>query len=398
MGLSNKAFHLIVFFTFNVSLKKWVETGLIGRELILYKKMVRQGNRVTLLTYGNKEDHQYSDMLGGIEVLPVYAYFQKSENLWMNLVISFFIPFKFRQLFGSADFLKTNQMFGSWVPVIASILFSKPLIARCGFEMLRNLLRDEKRRHVWMLKAMSGYFLELIIFCRARKIIISNLSDINFIKRLYPIQPDKIRLIRNFIDTDCFSPKVTSYCDISNQNSQSILFIGRLDDNRKNIINLFKAVGKSGCSLTIVGTGKLKAYFEKQANQIGCSVNFLGVVDNRKIPEIIRDHDLFILPSFYENNPKTLLEAMACERICIGTNVEGIKELIEDGVTGYLCETNSESIALTIKKIIRTDSDYLKQIAKNARMFVINECSIENVYKKEIELYKCSLGVRSCTD
>ena len=94
MGLPNKSFHLIVFFTFNVSLKKWVETGLIGRELILYKKMFRQGSRVTLLTYGNKDDYQYSDMLGGI----FYGIFKNKDFFFLSVTknIKQFGTFLFR--------------------------------------------------------------------------------------------------------------------------------------------------------------------------------------------------------------------------------------------------------------------------------------------------------------
>ena len=54
---------------------------------------------------------------------------------------------------------------------------------------------------------------------------------------------------------------------------------------------------------------------------------------------------VFILPSYYEGHPKVLLEAMSCGLPCIGTNVRGIREDVEHMKTGYLCETDHNSIA-----------------------------------------------------
>ena len=388
MALSGKPFHLIVFFTFGVSLKVWSDTGLIGRELLLYKKMVKNGNRVSFLTYGDKADYKYSDQLGGIKVFPVYAHFKKSRYRVINLITSLFIPFIFNGTFKSADFLKTNQMFGAWVPVMAAFFLRKPLVVRCGFEMLRNLLRDEKNKIFWMLKAILGYTLEFISYTSAETIIISNKSDFNYIQKIFPVQRKKIRLIRNFIDTDHFSPIESFKKDSFNKNKiKRLLFIGRLDF-RKNIENLIKAVGISGCELDIVGKGQQKKYFETISKQQGVIVNFIGSVDNREIANIIRGHEVYVLPSLYENNPKTLLEAMSCARVVIGTDVEGIKELIEDGKTGFLSGTEIESIKNAIDRVFSTDPCKLNRIAQNARNYVVSKCSIEKVYNQELEIYK----------
>ena len=220
MNLSEKSFHLIVFFTYGNSLKTWADTGLIGRELLLYKRMVKDGNRVSLVTYGGKEDYQYSDQLDGINVVPVYDYVEKSEHRWINLIKSVFIPFSFRfkKLFISGDIFKTNQMGAGWVPIIAGIVFRRPLVVRCGFEMLRNLLRDEKRKSIWFIKAIFGYAFEFIAYAVADKIIISNNSDINYVKKFFSVKKDKIELIRNFIDTKHFSPNNSDSIKINNRN------------------------------------------------------------------------------------------------------------------------------------------------------------------------------------
>ena len=357
----------------------------MGRELLLYKRMIKQGNAVTLLTYGNEDDYRYAAQLDGIDVVPVYNYFKKNNNRWINLLKSFLIPFnsKLRKVFKNANIYKTNQMPGAWVAIVAKVIFKKPLVVRCGYEMLRNTLRDEKRLFAWAIKAFLGYIFEYTAYTLADTIIISNLSDKRFIKKLIPVKKDKIKLIRNFIDTNHFSVKNSNRIRI---NRRRILFIGRIEQ-RKNVKNLIIGSCGAGCELDLVGAGSHQAYCEKMVRDNHCHVNFLGVVDNKLLPEIIAQYDIYIIPSYYENNPKSLLEAMACARIVLGSDVDGIKELIDDGVTGFLCDTDADSIKNALNKVFGTNQEKLKSIAENARKFVLQECSIENVYRQEFEVY-----------
>lgn len=383
MKTIGQSFHLLVFFTYGNSLKTWADAGLMDREILLYKKMVKQGARVTFLTYGDKDDYRFLDQLDGIELSPAYEYRKKSGNRWVNLIRSFFIPFhpELKDLLRSANIYKTNQMSGAWVPIIASLIHKKKLIVRCGYEMLRNMLRDEKKRVFWVIKAILGYVFEFVAYMMADKIVISNKSDRRYIKRFFPVKNKHLHLIRNFIDTDRFCGEQKLLVK-----KRTALFVGRLE-TRKNIKNLIYAAEKASCGLDLAGRGRDEAYFETIAAQRNVPINFIGIVSNKRIPDIINQYELFILPSLYENNPKTLLEAMACSRCVIGSDVEGIKELIKDGGNGYLCKTDQKSIKNAIQRFFNASVDELNSMASNARNFVVQECSIDRVYQKEMNLY-----------
>lgn len=380
----NKKKHLLVIFTYDVSLKEWADTGLIGRELILYKKMVEEGYRVTLLTYGDEGDHDYPHFLQGIEVVPIYEYLKKGKNRWGRFFLSFFIPFKFRRLFKTADIIKTNQMSGSWVAVIGKFVYGKKLVVRCGFGMLRNMLRDEKRKFFRILILLWGYLIECVAYLMADWIIISNRSDERFIYKYYPVKPNKVSMIRNFIDTSLFRPSILHGITATLKNR--VLFVGRLVEC-KNIQNLIEAVSIAQEGLDIVGSGHQEEYFRVTAKDLGADVNFLGVFPNSNLPDILIKYKIFILPSIYECSPKTLLEAMACERVVIGTNVEGIKELIVDGVSGFLCDTDAASIADALKKACCLTDDEALKMGRHARLFVENECTVQRVYDQECQIY-----------
>jgi len=372
--------HIVVFFTFGVSLKLWKETGLIGRELLSYKKYIDEGHKVTLLTYGDKDDLECCSETGTINVVPVYSFSRRPGNRVTRLLQSFFIPFYFRKLFISADICKTNQMMGAWVPLLVKLLYRKKMVVRCGYEFFRNLVRDRSDSIKSIFAIVFAFLMEIIIYRFADKIIISSLTDRDFICRVFHISPDKITLLRNFIDVDLFCPQETG------KSENAILYIGRLN-KRKNILSLIKALEGTSIRLDIIGDGDQKDVLEDYALKKGVDVHFLGTFQNNELPKYINRYNAYILPSLYENNPKTLLEAMSCGIAVIGTNVEGIRELIKNKDNGLLCEIDSISIKNAISTLM-DNKDLKEKLGENARRFVVNNCSLEVIYNKEVSIYK----------
>jgi glycosyltransferase involved in cell wall biosynthesis len=71
--------------------------------------------------------------------------------------------------------------------------------------------------------------------------------------------------------------------------------------------------------------------------QLGLTnVKFTGQRDN--IEEIWRQHHALVLPSRFEGMPVTVVEAMLCGRACIASDVGGNRELIRDGINGFLAK------------------------------------------------------------
>lgn len=164
-----------------------------------------------------------------------------------------------------------------------------------------------------------------------------------------------------------------------------ILFIGRLCE-QKNLRNLCYAVKEVEIGLDIIGHGELEQELHSIVEKNEIDVRFLGVFPNNKLPEIISMYRIFILPSFYENNPKTLLEAMACGRAVIGSNVDGIKEIISHRNNGYLCETSSFSISRAIRALT-SNSLLCSQLAKNARKYVEKYHNLDTILNNERKIY-----------
>ena len=382
---------ILITFTYGVSLELWFTSGIIYRELELYKRLSQRKVNYSLLTYGDLKDLNYAPILGEIKVIPVKKYVT-SKISQFKFLKSLILPIRLKHLFSRIDIIKTNQMEGNLIACIAKLLFRKKLIVRCGYEWLRTYIsnykiKENKNYIKYVIRYIWMYMIEFISYKLADGIILTNKRDIQFIIKTFRLEnkKEKIKLFYNFINTDLFKNLGIAKKD------KTVLFIGRLTEE-KNLFNLIKAFkGLNNFSLDIIGKGPLENNLKKKSKDLGVKVNFLGVYPNNKLPEIINQYQIYILPSYYEGNPKTLLEAMSCEVACIGTDVLGINNIIRHGINGFLCALNPESIKSAILEVYK-DQELRDKINKNARKFILDNCSLDSITEKEFQFYKSVLG------
>jgi len=83
-------------------------------------------------------------------------------------------------------------------------------------------------------------------------------------------------------------------------------------------------------------------------------IEYLGSADD--VRDYIHKSDCIVLPSYREGTPKTLLEAAAMGKPIITTNVEGCREVVDDGINGYLCNVrDADDLAKKMKIILSMD-------------------------------------------
>lgn len=119
-------------------------------------------------------------------------------------------------------------------------------------------------------------------------------------------------------------------------------------------------------------------------------VHFLGGVED--VPSFLGDMDIVVLPTWdkwrREGCPVALLEAMACGKACIATDVPGSRDIIEDGVSGLLVEPeNAIALAEAIQRLI-DDPELRDRIGKAARLRIEKHFSIEKEVAAHEQLYE----------
>ncbi|MHA1393796.1 MAG: glycosyltransferase family 4 protein [Promethearchaeota archaeon] len=380
--------NVLLLFTYGVSMKRWFQTGISSREISNYRFLSKKEINYFFLTFGCKDDIKYISLNNNMKVIPVKDYI-KSKIPKVHYFKSLFLPAKIKNIILKSDIIKTNQIIGSWIAITAKILYHKKIIIRGGYEkLIRHKLIANRKGMKSNLKYLMDYYwiflLELLAYKLADGIILTNKNDISFIIKCFRLKKKakkgKILHLYNFIDTDLFKPTP------QNEKMGDLLFIGSLK-HQKNLSNLLHAIKElKKVRLTIVGDGPLRSSLNDLVKRMNLNVKFLGTIPNEQLPEIINKHEIFILPSIWEGNPKALMEAMSCGLPCICSNIPGINDIIIHKKNGYLCGTSLESIRNAITDLLKNEK--LKNIiAENARDFVLQNCSLNVIAEREYNFY-----------
>ncbi|WP_058534050.1 glycosyltransferase family 4 protein [Legionella saoudiensis] len=125
-------------------------------------------------------------------------------------------------------------------------------------------------------------------------------------------------------------------------------------------------------------------------------VELLGFRDD--IAQIIEQANLVVLPSYREGLPKVLVEAAACGRAVITTDVPGCRDAIEPNQTGLLVPVRDvDALAVTMKQLIE-DHDYRQQLGNAGRVLAEREFAIERIVDAHLNIYQeLYLSTRGCT-
>lgn len=372
---------MALFFTKGVSLVDWNSRGLLSREKIIYEELIekRVFSEVFWITYGSKDSELLIELKEkklineGIHVLPKPSLF---KGRFGNLLFSFLSPLIFYRVLSTTSLLKTNQINGCWSALIAKFIFFKPLFLRCGFIL-------SKSESLWGRKSNITINLmkvvEKISFNLSDCASVTNYEDRNYLVGNLGIKA-KITVNHSFIDTDRFKENSSFHTA-----KDELLFIGRLSEE-KNLIKIIEAAKLNEKKVFIISPDSSKIEdLLNRTKEIGAKIEYLGSFQNKDLPGQINKYKYFILCSESEGLPKALLEAMACKRVCIGTDVVGINSLLQEDSTGFLSETTSvDDISSTIRRTLK--SERKEEIRENARRLIEKEYGFENFYKTEIDL------------
>jgi len=368
---------LTLVFSYGVSLKTWHISGFIDREISYYEALAAQGVEVQFLTYGDFSDYTVPGIPSDIKIIPIYEKRRIPRSKSLMFLDSLLIPFRFRGELASSDIVKSNQIWGSWVAVIAKFIYKKPLLIRAGYDLYKNALLGEKNK----LKLLFIWIISRLAYRSADHILLPTTEISEFVQLKHKIKPTNMTIYPNWIDTRLFKRKHVSDCK-----PNSVLYIGRLSAE-KNITLLINALARTNLSLDIIGDGELKASLCSEALELSVRVRFLGRMPNVSLPNVINEYPIIVLCSNFEGSPKTLLESMACGKAVIGTNQPGINNVITHDENGLLCESNVSDLHEAILNL-HQDSNKRERLGIAARKMIVKNNSKIEAISRELSIYK----------
>lgn len=113
------------------------------------------------------------------------------------------------------------------------------------------------------------------------------------------------------------------------------------------------------------------------------------------IPDIFANSNIVVLPSYREGLPKALIEAAACGRAVVTTDVPGCRDAIEPGATGLLVPVRDASGLADAIQFLIENPDQRKQMGTSGRALAEHEFAIEKVVDAHLAIYR-ELTNRTC--
>ena len=236
------------------------------------------------------------------------------------------------------------------------------------------------------------HFVEWLLCLITDKIIC--VSDIvrKFTNETQRINANKLITIHNGIDSVC-SVTGKEASDIRKElgiphNHSIICTIAHMEEH-KGIKYLLESASlllqsRNDISFLLVGEGALKEELKRLSTDLKIEKNVIFTGERSNIPEILSLTDIFVLPSLREGLGLAILEAMACGKPVIATNVGGVPEIVKDGVTGILVSPKDPEALHTAMKELLDDKEMQKKMGANGKK-VCNEKFNSKVMVGQIE-------------
>lgn len=202
---------------------------------------------------------------------------------------------------------------------------------------------------------------------------------------------DKAALIYNPVNATFFDIEVTS------MKVNRLIYIGSLI-KRKGLMDLLKTLKilnyqKVNFHLDIVG-GVVEASYAQELddfianNSLSESVKLHGWLSQRDIIKLYEQVQILVLPSYQETLPVCISEALAAGRIVVATNVGGIAEMIENGVSGFLYEKGDITALTRILSDLYLNTTAYKLISGQARKRAQQKYEPKNIAQQTLHFYK----------
>lgn len=178
------------------------------------------------------------------------------------------------------------------------------------------------------------------------------------------------------------------------QKPYKLLFVGRISDQKGLdylIHSLGRLAGRDDWQLTLVGDGpkcskieQLIAHYHLQDR-----VEITGWLEHEIVQGFYQTHDIFVLPSITEGMPLVMLEAMCFAMPLIGTDVNGIQDLIEPSKNGWLVPPlRIDTLTHAIEEALETHPEALWKIGQASQHRVLSDFTWDKLSTAYLELFE----------
>lgn len=289
------------------------------------------------------------------------------------------------------DVFQSHDLYSTLLGVPAAWLAGVPLILSSRRDLASWWWYTARNR--WILRQIQN---------RSNRIIANSQAVKEFLVRQDGFDPGRISVLRNGVDFERFAraprDREKLFPGLTGED-KLIAVVANMNVKTKGHLELVLA-GTEICrefpetKFLFIGDGAERSHLEQMVGDLDLRDHFLFLGRRNDVAEILACCDLFVLPSWAEGLPNSVLEAMAAGVPVVATRVGGIPEIIEDGVGGLLVPAQDpRALAAAIAEILR-DPERGRRFAQVSQARARTEFSYERLLAQLDSLYREGLPRR----
>jgi glycosyltransferase involved in cell wall biosynthesis len=363
-------------------------------------ELANLGHEVTVFTsrYPD-EDWKYPDSIKVVRFKPL---FRAGNALFMPRLVAL----------EKFDIVHLHHpfIFGSELILLNSAFRRNSLVVTYHQDLILNGVLKYPAR-------IYNYLASNRVLSKAKKILTPSLDYLfnSQVRHIVARREADVSELPNGVDVKIFNPDI-NVGDVEHRyglkNERVVLFVGALDKAHwfkglDILIRAFSKIESQKVVLVIVGEGELKGKYQKLTREMGVADRtiFVGRVSERDLPKYYSLSDFLVLPSTTggEIFGLVLVEAMACGKPVIATNLPGVRTVVDDGGNGFLAEPgNVEDLTSKIQCLL-SDEHLRKRFGECGRRKVESKYSwdkigrkLEQVYVEVLSTSKSAISANSC--
>lgn len=351
--------------------------GIESHVYYLARELVRRGHGVHVVTTHTEADSPWKETMDGIQVTRLVSFGKNFMGWTLGSLSS--AP-EIVRLAGGCDIVHCHTFATALGGDIAAALFRRPLVTTVHSSHFLRLARNPAMRGA--MKILLG---------RSGALLSTSEEIDGVVKDMLPgafTMP-----IVNGIDTETFRPSEPS---IDGAGDKFIIVCPRRLVTKNGVEYLVRALPLIKRELPVkaylAGDGPLRGELESLASDLGVrdNVEFMGSVENTRMPGLFSSADLVVIPSLVEATSIAALEAMSCGKAVAASRVGGLPEIIDESV-GLLFESASpEALAVAVVSAAK-DID-LEALGRAARERVVANWSIQSMVDVHMDIYLKLIG------
>ena len=280
---------------------------------------------------------------------------------------------------------------GFWGRLVAACLKNKPKIIHT-YHGLHYLNTTQTKSLKQKIKTAIFQQIDQLLLGVTDQIICVCQSDYEKAIAAKVATPSKTAIVYNGIEIDKFSQPIKQETSRKTFDIEPTEFIfgnvGRLHEQKghKYLLQAFAKVSDRA-RLLIIGDGELKDELIKLADDLKISDRIVFLGARSDVYEFLSAIDVFIMPSLWEGQPIALLEALAMGKPCIVSDVDGISEVITNGMNGYLVKPKDIAGLTQAMNQAIDNPEILQKLAKAGVSTITEKFLAQNMAKAIANIY-----------